>query len=137
MDAKEFLKQAKRWETQIECKEIEKQRWRDLAQRITAHMEGERVQSSGTSTKLEDAVTACVDIEEEIVAAVEELIVKKKEVTQTIERVQNPTWYKVLHMIYIQYKDLNDVADAFNKSYDWAKSAHSKALNIVQRIIEE
>lgn len=137
MEAKEYLKQVERFDVELECKEVERQQWRDLTVRITANMEGERVQSSGSQSPMADAAIECVDMEKEIAEVVHKLIDKKKEVTQTIEKVQNPTWYKVLHMIYIRYMDLTEVAEKCNKSYDWAKSVHSKAVKIVQKIIDE
>lgn len=137
MEAKEYLKQIERYDVELECKEAERQQWRDLTVRITANMEGERVQSSGSKSPMADAAIECVDMEKEIVETIRKLIDTKKTVTQTIEKVQNPTWYKVLHMIYVRYMDLTEVADKCNKSYDWAKSVHSKALKIVQKIIEE
>lgn len=137
MDAKEYLKQVERFDVELECKEVEKQQWRDLTVRITANMEGERVQSSGSKSPMADAANNCVDMESEIAEVINKLIEKKKDVTQTIEKVQNPTWYRVLHMIYIRYMDLEEVADKCNKSYDWAKKAHSNGLKIVQKIMDE
>ena len=137
MNAKNYLRQVEKIDISIECKLVEQQMWRDIATGITANMEGERVQSSGSQSKMADAVGRCVDMEAEIDRLVDILIDTKKEVIQTIEQVQNPTWYKVLHMKYIRYMDLLAIADEFNASYDWAKSAHSKALKIVQQILDE
>ena len=86
---------------------------------------------------MQDAADKAMECEEEIAREVKRLAVVKTEVSSTLRRVQNPTWYKVLHMIYFRGMELQDVADAFNKSYDWAKSVHSKAKKIVQRILDE
>ena len=137
MVAKEFLQQVEKLDILIENKLIEKQQWRDLAVGITAVMEGERVKSSGKQSKMVDAIAKCMDMEVEIDQVVAQFVATKKEVIQTIEQVQNPTWYKVLHMKYIQHLDLNDIADRCNGSYDWAKSAHSKAVKIVQKILDD
>lgn len=137
MEAKEHLKQVERLDVQIECKQVERQQWHDLAIRITGTTEGERVQSSGSKSPMSDAADKCMDMEKEIASTVYKLIDTKKDVTGIIETVQNPTWYKVLHMIYIRYMDLQEVADACGKSYDWAKATHSKALKIVQKILNE
>lgn len=137
MEVRDYLRQAEKTDALIESKLIEQKQWRDIALGITANMEGERVQSSGASDKMGSAVIKCVDMEAEIDRLVDDLIKIKKEITQTIEQVQNPTWYKVLHMKYIRYMDLMEIADEFNASYDWAKSAHSKALKIVQKILDE
>ena len=137
MIAKEFLQQVEKIDILLENKLIEKQQWRDIAIGITAHMDGDRVQSSGKQSKMENAIAKCMDMGEEIDRTVDQLIQAKQEVVKTIEQVQNPTWYKVLHMKYIQHLNLNEIADRCNGSYDWAKSAHSKAVKIVQKILDE
>ena len=137
MIAKEFLQQVEKIDILLENKLIEKQQWRDIAIGITAHMDGDRVQSSGKQSKMENAIAKCMDMGEEIDRTVDQLIRAKQEVVKTIEQVQNPTWYKVLHMKYIQHLNLNEIADRCNGSYDWAKSAHSKAVKIVQKILDE
>lgn len=137
MVAKEFLQQVEKLDILIANKLIEKQQWHDLAVGITAVMEGERVRSSSKQSRMVDAIAKCMDMEEEIDHVVDQFVATKKEVIQVIEQVQNPTWYKVLHMKYIQHLDLNEIADRCNGSYDWAKSAHSKAVKIVQKILDE
>ena len=137
MVAKEFLQQVEKLDILIAHKLIEKQQWRDIAGGISAVMESERVRSSASKSKLENAIAKCVDMEDEIDRVVDQYIAKKKEVIQIIEQVQNPTWYKVLHMKYIQHLDLTEIADRCNGSYDWAKSAHSKAMKIVQKLLDE
>lgn len=66
MDAKDYLLQVKKLDLQIKNKLIEKQQWKDIALGITANMDGERVQSSGTKSKMADALVKCIDIETEI-----------------------------------------------------------------------
>lgn len=137
MEVKEFLSQPKKLDVQIKNKLIEKQQWRDLALGITANMEGERVQSSGSQTKMSDAVIKLVDAEAEIDSLVDKLIEKKKEVVQTIEKLDSATEYDVLHMIYIQYLSLQEVADKYRRDYGWATTTHGRALKNVQAIREK
>ena len=56
MEAKEFMRQPEKLDVRIRNKLIERQQWREMALGITANMEGERVQSSGTKTKMAYAV---------------------------------------------------------------------------------
>jgi hypothetical protein len=133
-DAQIFLEQVEKIDSIIKNKLIEKQQWRDLALGITANMDGERVQSSGARSKMADAVDKCVDMEDEIVRAVDKLIEQKKEVTQVIEQLYSPMEYNVLHMRYIQYKTLQDIADHYGRNYDWAKITCKRACNHVQAI---
>ena len=134
--AQMFLERVEMIDTIIENKLIEQRQWKDLALSITANMDGERVQSSGSQSKMADAVTRCIDMEGEIAEAVEKLISEKQKVVRTIEGLYSPTEYKLLHMRYIQHISLSDIADDLNKEYSWVTTTHGRALKSVQDILE-
>lgn len=137
VEAKEFLRQVEKLDVRIKNKLIEQQQWRDIALGITANMEGERVQSSGSKSKMANAVEKCVDMEAEINSLVDELIDLKKEVIQTIEQLYSPIEYDVLHKRYIQYMDLQEIADHYGKEYGWATTTHGRALKNVQVLLDK
>lgn len=137
MDAKEYLKQVEKLDLRIKNKLIEQQQWKDIALGITANMEGERVQSSGAKSKMADAVGRCVDMEAEIDSLIDLLIDTKKEVIQTIESLDSATEYNVLHMRYIQYMDLQEIADHYGKEYGWVTTTHGRALKSVQAVLDK
>ena len=137
MKAQDFLRQVRKLDLQITNKLIEKQQWRDIALGITANMDGERVQSSGGKSKMADAINKCVDIEAEIDSLVDKLIDAKKEVIQTIEQLDSPTEYDVLHRRYIQFQGLQDIADHYKKDYGWATTTHGRALKSLQEILDK
>ena len=135
-EAQAFLARVEMIDALVQNKLIEQRQWKDLALSITANMEGERVQSSSTTTsKMEDAIIKCIMVEEEIAAAVERLIAEKKKVVSTIERLYSPTEYRVLHMRYIQYISLSDIAEKMGKDYTWATTTHGRALRHVQELL--
>lgn len=136
-EAQIYLEQVEKQECIIKNKMIEKQQWMDIALGITASMEGERVQSTGSQSKMADAVSKCVDMEAEINAQVDKLIDLKKEVIATIEQVHSATEYMILHMRYIQYIKLKDIALKWDEEYTNITTAHGRALASVQRILEE
>lgn len=136
MNAKDFLQQPKKLDMMIVNKLAEQRQWRDVALGITANMEGERVQSTGSQSKMADAVEKCVDAEAEINSLIDELIGVKKEVIQTIERIDSPVEYDVLHRRYIQYISLQDIADHYHKDYGWATTVHGRALKSLQEILD-
>ena len=109
----------------------------EIATSITAGTDGERVQSSGTKEKMADAVIKCVDMEAEIDRLVDKLIDTKKEVIQTIEQLDSPIEYNLLHMRYIQYKSLKEIADHYRRDYGWAKTTHGRALKSVQILLDK
>lgn len=124
-------------DTLVVNKLIEHRQWKDLARSITANMDGERVKSGSASTsKMEDAVIRCIMVEEEIAAAVERLIAEKKRVLQVIERLYSPTEYRLLHMRYIQYISLADIAERLGREYTWVTTVHGRAVKHVQEILE-
>ena len=137
MEVKSFLKQPEILDLRIKNKLIEIQQWKDIATGITANMDGERVQSSGAKSKMADAVIKCVDMEAEIDHLIDELIDRKKEVIQVIEQLDSATEYNVLHMRYIQYLSLQDIADHYNRDYGWVTTTHGRALKSVQEILDE
>ena len=137
MNAKDFLQQPKKLDMMIVNKLAEQRQWRDVALGITANMEGERVQSAGTQSRMADAVEKCVDMETEINSLIDSLIETKREVIQTIEKLDSPVEYDVLHRRYIQYISLQDIADHYHKDYGWATTVHGRALKSLQEILDE
>ena len=134
-EAYSYLEQVEKLDAIIKNKLIERQQWMEIALGITANMDGERVQSSGRPSKMSDAVDKCIDIESEIDALVDRLIDAKRDVITTIESLDSPIEYNVLHMRYIQYVDLQGIADYYGKSYEWAKTTHGRAVASVQRML--
>lgn len=135
MEAKEYLRQVKRADLKIKNKLIEKQQWHDLSVSITSVMGGERVQSSGNPSKMADAVIVATDMEALILKEVIHLRDVKTKVINTIEQLDSPTEYDVLHRRYIQYQSLQEVADHYKKDYGWATTVHGRALKHVQELI--
>ena len=137
MDAKSYLREVERLDVRIQNKLIERQQWKDIAFGITASVGGERVQTSGSQQKMADAVVKCVDMEEEINALVDSLIETKKDVIATIEQLDNPTEYDILHKRYIQFMPLKEIAERYGREYNTITTAHGRALKNVQMILDK
>lgn len=135
MDAKIYLMQVEKLDVRIQNKLIERQQWRDIALGITASVGGERVQSSSSQQKMADAIEKCVDMESEIDNLVDELVNAKKKVIETIEQLNSPTEYNVLHKRYIQFLTLQEIADDYGRDYTWVTTTHGRALKNVQNIL--
>lgn len=134
--AQVFLERVEIIDTIIENKLIEQRQWKDLAVSISANMGGERVQSSRPVSKMADAVIKCVAMEDEIAEAVDRLIAEKRKATQVLEKLYSPTEYRILHMRYIQYIGLSDIARKLGKDYTWVSTTHGRALKSVQKILD-
>ena len=131
-----FLERVEMIDSIVKNKLIEQRQWKDIALSITANMGGERVQSSGSKSKMADALNKCVDMESEINALVDKLIDTKKEVIAILEQLDNPTEYRLLHLRYIQYVDLKDIAEKWDVEYTNVTTTHGRALAHVQEILD-
>ena len=136
-DAQVYLEEVELLDARIKNKLIEQVQWKEIAVSITANMEGERVKSSTTTkSKMAEAVAKCVDMEREIDSLIDNLIDLKKDVIQTIEKLDNATEYKLLHLRYIQFVPLKDIADMWGWEYTNVTTTHGRAITSVQRILD-
>lgn len=136
MKAKDYLQQVQKIDVIIKNKIIEKEQWMSMATSTTASSDGERVQSSGSQQKMADAVVRYVELEADIDRHINSLIDTKKDVIEVIEQLP-AIEYDILHRVYIQYKDLNDVAAEYGKTYSWITTVHGRALQHVQDVLDE
>lgn len=121
----------------IPCKLIERQQYKDLALSITANMDGERVQSTGPKSKMEEAVVKCEMAEEEILSAVIKLIEEKNKRTSILEQLDTPIHYKILHFKYIQGMEFVDIADKLGMDYSNVTTTHGRALKCVEALMKK
>lgn len=136
-EAQAFLERYEMLFVQMECLQAEWQQWHDLAHSITGMVGGERVQSSGSQDKMASAVVKCLETEDEINKQVVKLSGKMFEIKEVLLKLDNPTYYSLLHQRYIQFKQLKTIADNFGASYDWATTTHGRALKSLQEILDE
>lgn len=135
MRAKDYLRQLKKLDRLIDNKIAEKSRWREIAQGVGSSFSvGDKVQTSGNQQKMADAVCHCITLEEEINAEIDKLIDKRREVVATIEELDVDE-YELLHNIYVKCMNIQDAADAMDKSYSWATTIHGRALSHVGEIL--
>ena len=131
MQAKEYLLQIKKLDRLIQNKLIEKEQWQAIAEGASS---SDKVQSSGNPQRMADAISNYLDIEDEIKATIKTLVVTKREILKTIEQLDTDE-YDILHKIYLQGLSLYDVADMYDKSYNWATTTHGRALKHLQNIL--
>lgn len=136
MKAKEYLLQIRKIDRLVENKIAELEHWQAIATGTTTFSDGDRVQSSGNKYKMEDAIIKCIEINKELNAEIDRLVDTRKEVISTIEQLK-PSEYDVLHKIYVQNKDFQEIATAKKMSYSWVTTKHGRALASLQKILDE
>lgn len=145
MDAYEFLEQPRAIDQMIKNKLEERMMWKVIATGTTAQMGGERVQCSGSKQKMADATVKFMDIERQVDEIIDQLIEAKCNVISVIQQINNTIEYDVLHKLYIgiveedemiKYLTLQNVADMYGMSYNWAKKKKRNGVEKVQRILD-
>lgn len=139
MKAKDYLLQLRKIDKLIENKLAERERWNAIATSVTQQLSADRVVTSGNPQKMENAILNLIEAENEVDAVIASCVETRREIIATIDRVcnANPAYYEILHELYVQELTLSDVAEKRGKSREWASQTHGRALNIVQRIIDE
>lgn len=138
MNAKAFLRQARKYDRMIVNKMAEAAYWRDMAKSITggaAPETGVRVQSSSSQQRMAEAADKYIDIEREIDADIDRLVDCKRRIIDVIEQLDTDQ-YDVLHKVYIQGMDFKQVATVKDMSYSNVTTLHGRALKNVQRILD-
>lgn len=133
MTAKEYLEQIATLDELIKNKVLRIGQLKEEAKRTTAKLDGERVQSSGSKQKMANTIVKYVDIEQ---GELKDLYEQREKIINTMKRLPYRE-YDILFKVYALGWKLDAVAERYHKSYSWAKKAHAKALNAMQKILDE
>lgn len=136
-EAQIFLERFEKLESIVYNKLDERQMWGDLALSITANMGGERVQSSGSKSRMSDAVDVCIDAEAEILDTVKLLRGEMKKITDLIESLDSPMEYKVLHDKYIKGMSHAEIAEKYGHDVSWSTTTCGRALKNVWAMLHK
>lgn len=138
MKAITYLERIEKIEAEIEVQEDELERLRTLRDKITASYDGERVQTSGNQTKLENCVIKILQLEAEYEESIINLQNYKNEALKLIRQSCDADCIRLLYKRYFVHKDWGDIAVDMNYTYHWVSNGlHKKALSQVQKALDE
>lgn len=130
MTAKEYLSQARQIDQRIEARCEERDR---LLSRLTTgrmtHLTG-MPRAGGYDWT--DAVARLVEMDQTIGGEIMELCRLKREINETIDRVEDMTYRRLLEMRYRNYMRWDDIADALGYDVRWVYVLHGRALREVK-----
>ena len=136
MNPKEYLRQIKKCDNQINNKLAEITQLREMATSITSTLKDDVVQSGGDSkSRVAEAIDKIVDLEREIDSDVDRLIETKRDVMFVIDQLDSPH-RDILYKRYFQYKTWEQISVEMNYSYQWICELHGRALLKVKDLIE-
>lgn len=131
MTAKEYLLQARYLDNRIASKREQIQNLNDLATKCTSTWSDmPRSQNTGRS-RMADCVIQIIDLENEISADMLQLINLKREITETINKVENDEYKTILEKRYLCWLTWEQIAVDLNYSVMHIHRMHGEALKAV------
>lgn len=135
MTAKEYLLQARYLDNRIASKREQIQNLNDLATKCTSTWSDmPRSQPNGRS-RMADCVVQIIDLENEISADMLELINLKKEITETINKVDNIEYKTLLEKRYLCFITWEQISDDMGISLRNIYRIHGQALKEIAKFI--
>ena len=135
MTAKEYLRQYGQIEREIERLLEERQRWVDLATRITpAYSDAPKGGQSGDG-KIPAAVERIAEQEEKIDAKIAELTKLLDEIEKLLGEVRNSNYRLLLELRYLQGLTWEQIAEKMHYSWRHIIRLHGKALLQMQNVL--
>lgn len=136
MTPKEYLQQIPKINRLIDNKAHEIECLRELAEKITSVMQGDRVQSgSGAQSRMADCVDKIVDLQDELLRDVEKLIEQKRKIMKVADNLEG-TYADIVYKRYFQEMRWEDIAESMGTSRQWVIKLHGNALKKVDKLLE-
>lgn len=128
MTAKEFLSRAYRIDVRINAKLDNISSLRELATKTSATLSDMPRSSSPALQPIETIVMKMVDLENEINAAIDELIDTKREIMAALATMTNVQHQTVLELRYLAFRSWEQIAEAMGYTERGIYNLHQKAL---------
>lgn len=135
MTEKEFLTLAYRLDQRIHSKQEQITALNDLATSCTASMTGMPHGVNSGGSRMADAVSRIVDLQNEIVADMEALVALKSEIISSINAVPNIEYRLILEKRYINGQPWPEIADDLGYKMRYLYKLHDRA--VAQIIVPE
>lgn len=133
MQAKQYLKKAKRIDAFIRAKEEELEMLRLKASSVgSPNLSADKVQSTPNPTKLQDDIIAVLECEARIKKAIQDLRNLHTEITEKINEIDNDEFRLILQLRYLNLKEWEFIAVEMNFSYSHTLFLHKQALKAFQ-----
>lgn len=136
MRAKEYMMQARYLDQRIRSKMNEIQQLNDLATNMTAIISDMPKAPSGSTSRIEDTIVKIVDYENEVQENINQLLLLKKEIEDTIARIPEAEFQLILHKRYMEMCPWEDIAQDICKSVRWVQVIHGRALERLQEVLD-
>jgi DNA-directed RNA polymerase specialized sigma subunit len=135
--ARAFLRKSLQADSEIRFALFRQEEIRNMAQGCGAVSIGDRVQTSARQDKLETAISLLQDEYLKFSAHVERWVQIKREVWETVDRMENPQYREIIILKYMYRLRLESVAERAGYSLSHVKRLHRNALDDLGRLLEK
>ena len=135
MNAKEYLSQAKYLDARINSKIRQVADLNDLATNATTALTGMPHNPNHGRSTMADCVAKIVDLQAEINADIDALVDLKRDILETIKRLQNVECQTILERRYLCFETWERIAAEMGYGLRWLFRLHGRALDDVQSIL--
>lgn len=136
-EAKDYLLKIRLYDARIENGLQELSALEDMVTRITPVLKQDMVSGSHSQDKLGDTVAKIADLRDQINRDVDAFVDLKKEAAAKLAQIENPDYYKVLHLRYIRNFTFERIAIEMNYSYRGVCYLHGRALQAFEKVMEK
>lgn len=135
MNAEKYLEQIAILDRRIKNKTRDMERWRESAEYSSTDYGTERVQSTGSKSRMENAIIRSLGLEEQI----KKDVAKRNSIIADLDRLSETHIepYSVLYGIYVLGQAYKDIAVEMDKSLSWVRDNRKIGLIEVEKILEE
>lgn len=138
MNAKTYLQQIKLYDTHIKNKLEEVADLRAMIMHITSTLRPDGgTAKGGASDKVGNTVAKIVDMEAEINTAIDRFVDLKREISKTLDLINDSDELRLLHLRYFQYMQWEEISVEMGYTYRNVCYIHSRALQSVDKLLAE
>jgi DNA-directed RNA polymerase specialized sigma subunit len=135
MNAKEYLSQALWLDQMILSKLDQLETLKSLSMKVTSSFAEEKISGGNVEkSKMESTIVKVIDLEGEINADFVRLIELKKEIQDTINRMEDINYQLLLEMRYLNGKNWEEIAQELKYNNRTVFKVHGKALKQFERV---
>ncbi|MDW7670568.1 MAG: DUF1492 domain-containing protein [Bacillota bacterium] len=133
MDAKEYLSQAIWLDRRIQTKIEEKERIREMAEKVNGCLSHTKVSGSREHQQIVNTLVKLIDLEWEIVRMIDRLVDLKREIGKMIQEVEDTNQQMVLELRYLCGKGWDEIACEMRYDPRTIFRLHGKGLGFIEK----
>lgn len=128
MTNKAYLSQARHLDTRIKSKLQQVDSLNELATNCSMILTGMPRNSSASNSRMAEAITKIVDLQNEINRDIDKLVELKREIMGVIKAVQNPDFQTILEKRYLCFLSWEKIAVDMDYDLRYVHKLHTQAL---------